>query len=259
MSTNNKIKQWENRLEDLKQETLLRYFDYIDFNNEMDLYDVMIRAIAKGDLIDYYSSPVFNDLNKDEINEIKKSFQENQSLCFYDGDINYWLDSLEGVTLQDFDLSLIKLLDHFDFLMELIKEQKNNAISLLKSFQKSNIFQSNSVIDTLRNTFGDDGALKKCIYEVSREDSLYRGLNGEEKAILFTYPNHILYEKVDDEVYVTDPFSLKKKITEFLGDDDLSKCSDLRDLLDVMGEDYFENTISNMYLDSLESERVSHR
>ena len=258
MNINDKIKQWGYRLEDLKQESLLRYLDYIDLNNEMDLYDVMIRAIAKGDLIDYYSSPVFDSLKEEEISKIKKTFQENHSLCFYDGDINYWLDSLEGVTLQDLDLSVVRLFDHFDFLMGLIKENED-SIPLLKSFQKSHIFQSNSVIDTLRNTFLDDDALKKCIHEVSSSNSLYKGLNDEEKAILFTYPNHILYEKVDDEVYVTDPFSLKKKIIEFLGDDDLSKCSDLRDLIDTIGDSEFENTISNMYLDSLENERGIHR
>lgn len=255
---NDKIKQLGHRLEDLKQETLLRYLDYIDLNNEMDLYDVLLRAVVKGDLIDYYSSPVFKDLSEEEIKRIKTSFQANSSLCFYDGDINYWLDSLEGVTLQDLDLSVIRLMDHFDFLMELIRDHEE-SIPLLKSFQKSNIFDSNSVIDTLRNTFSDDETLKKCIYEVSSENSLYKGLNDEEKAILFTYPNHILYEKVDNEVYVTDPFSLKKKITEYLDDDDLSKCSNLRDLLDTMGDENFENVISNMYLDSLESETVRHR
>lgn len=259
MVSQNKMSEWNKRLENLKQETLVRYLEYINLDNDMDLYDVMLRGIVKGDLIHQFDSYSFNDLTKEEIEELKNQFQKNASLCFYDGDINYWLDSIEGVSLQDLDLTVLKLFSHFDYLMEIIKDGGKNAIQLLNSFQNSNIFHGDSVIDTLRNTFSDDESLKKCILEVSKDESLYKGLSDEEKAILFTYPNHVLYEKVDDDIYVTDPFLLKKKICEYLGDDELSKNPDLVSLVNTLGEEEFENTITNMYLDSMKESHYIHR
>ena len=256
---NNKIIKWYDRLNLLKQETILRYLEYINLDNDMDIYDYMIKGIVKGDLIDVYSSDVLDDLNDEEVLNIKKDFQENANLCFYDGNIDYWLDSIEGVSLQDLDLSVVKVFDNFDYLMKLIKDDKDSIIPLLKSFKKSDIFQGNSVIDTLRNTFYDDEALEICLKEVSKEESFYKDLKDEEKAVLFTYPNHVLYERVDDKVYVTDPFLLKKKIVNYLGDEDLENIPDLVSLVDLIGEEVFYNTISNMYLDSLQEEGLKRR
>ncbi len=252
MVSHDKMKEWYKRLDSMKQETLLRYLRYINLDNEMDLYDVMLRAIVQGDLIDKYPSYVYHELSEEEIKKLNQSFQENASLCFYDGDINYWLDSIEGVSLQDFDLIIIKLFDHFDFLLQVIKDGGDNSIKLLKEFQNSNIFQSNSVIDVLRNTFDDDEALEKCIIEVSKDHSLYKGLSGEEKSILFMYPNHVLYEREKDNIYVTDPFYLKKMIASYFGDNDLLKSSDLVSLVKEIGDDVFENAVSNLYFYSIE-------
>ena len=136
------------RLEHFKQETILHYLEYIDLDYHMDLYDIMLRAVVYGDFIDSFFEDSFKELNDEDKNKLIKLFQENVSLCFARGDINYWLDSIEGITLQDMDLIVLKLFNHFDYLMDLIKDGGDNTIDLLNKIQKSSLFNNSSVIDT---------------------------------------------------------------------------------------------------------------
>lgn len=242
------------RLEHFKQETILHYLEYIDLDYNMDLYDIMLRAVVYGDFIDSFFEDYFKELDDKEKNKLIKLFQENVSLCFARGDINYWSDSIEGITLQDMDLIVLKLFNHFDYLMDLIKDGGDNTIDLLKKIQKSSLFNNSSVIDILRNNFLDGDALKKCLLELSLENSSYNNLSEEQIGVLFTYPNNILYRREDDNIIITDSLDLEKRIAYYLGDQELVKNGDLASLINIIGDELFEDTISNMYLDSLNKE-----
>ena len=79
-----------NRLEKLKQETILRYTDEIDFDQDLSLYDVMINHFVNGDLDDVFDTSVTKGMSDTERKDLFDLTREFVGLCFSNGDVDYW-------------------------------------------------------------------------------------------------------------------------------------------------------------------------
>lgn len=236
------------RLEVLKQATILNYLDEINFDNIMELYDVMIEHLLQGDFDDVFLSKYLIGLDEEEKAEIFQLARRFKPLCFYMGDAAYWTDSIEGVYLSDLDFVSMKLLDNFDFLLGISKEGGDAALKQLMAFQGGHMSVSGSVIDCLRNSFGNDDILKDIILEMSTRGGNYSGLKDFQKEILCTYPDGILFHHVGDEYKIIPPQEIIEKIQiEYFGSpiEDYKDFSSLGALLN--DTESFENVIISIY------------
>ncbi|MBQ6135244.1 MAG: hypothetical protein IJI60_02895 [Bacilli bacterium] len=184
-----------NRLEKLKQATILHNLKDINLDNSSDLYEKIMRNFFSGILDEEFLSTSLENVPEEQKREIFTLARKYQDLCFYQGDFAYWKDSIGGIYLSDLDLVCMKVLDHFDFLLDLVKVGGESVLKQLESFQKGAMSQKGSVIDFLRSTFQNDEMLKNILIEMSKEHGPYYIFNNEQKEILCTYPEGILYKK----------------------------------------------------------------
>lgn len=191
--TNESVKESAKRLEELKKATLFKFLDEIDLDEDISLYDVMIKHFSNGELDDSFYSPVFKSLSDTDKKKLMSLAHEYLPLCFYQGDSEYWLDSIEGVSVNDFDLIALKLLDNFNFLLSVAKDGGRDALEQMKKFQNCEGYSESSVVEYLRNTFAADEILKAILIEMSKKDSLYNVFTDEQKASLCSFPEGTLY------------------------------------------------------------------
>ena len=184
-----------NRLEILKQETILRNLKDINLDNPSDLYEKMIRNFFSGVLDEEFLSTSLEKVAEEQKKEIFALARKYRDLCFYKGDITYWKDSIGGIYLSDLDLVCMKIFDNFDFLLDLANEGGETVLKQLSLFQKGTMSEKGSVIDFLRSTFQNDKMLKSILIDMSKEHGPYYLFNNEQKEILCTYPEGIIYKK----------------------------------------------------------------
>lgn len=183
------------RLENLKQIVLLNYLDSIDFEKSKDFYNILMEKVFHGDFDYCFLSKSFAGADEEEKKEVFHLARKYQSLCFYKGDFQYWADSIGGVYASDLDFVSMRVLDHYDFLLGLVRDFGEDVLKLLKSFENSSMSLEGSVIDYLRNCFENDDLLKEILMELSKEDGDYKDFNLEQKRILCTYPKGVLYRE----------------------------------------------------------------
>lgn len=181
-------------LEQIKQATIINYSEKINFNNDLEFYDTLIEHLLSGDFDSYFSS----DLEEEDKEKVLSNAHKYASLLFYNGDSGYWTDSIDGVYLNDLDFVCMKILDNYNFLIDLAKSGGEEALKQLVPFQESNMARESAVIDYLRNTFKNDDLLENVIIEMAKKDGDYSKFNDLEKAILCTYPNDIVFQ--DDKL-----------------------------------------------------------
>ena len=141
------------RLEGLKQATILNYSDTLDFSSDMDSYDTLLEHTLSGEFDSVFLSDYLDDVGEEQREEIMKLAHEYQNLCFYAGNPDFWVDSIEGVYLSDMGLVVMKILDNFDFLVGLAKVGGKPALKELAAHQGSEFSVNGSVVDYLRNNF----------------------------------------------------------------------------------------------------------
>ena len=165
------------RLDKLLDSTILNYYGIVDADNDMDLYDKMFEHLLNGDFDDSFICPKLDGVDDETKKNTFDLAKKYSSLCFYDGDVSYWADSVEGVGVLDLDTLSSRILDNYNFLLETAYEYGKESLDFISKFKTSNMAAESAIIDYLRNTFGDDDALKKSIYEFTKEDSIYKGLD----------------------------------------------------------------------------------
>ncbi len=236
------------RLERLKQATILNYLDSINLNHPMELYDTMMKHLLKGDFDFDFLSDSLLGIDEEEKQEIFQLVRRYKNLCFYMGDASYWADSIEGVYLTDLDLVCMKLLDNFDFLLGLARDGGEDALKLLSSFLTGDMSVNGSVVDYLRNSFINDTVLKEVIIEMAKEDGMYKGLSDIQKEVLCTFPEGTLYHIKGDKVQMINSDELVKKIqTSYFGSE-IEDFKDLESLSKLLSnEESFENVILDIY------------
>lgn len=215
-----KIDDGIKRLEKLRQATLDKYTEIIDFDQELSLYDVMINHFVKGDFDDVFDSYVLDGMSELDKEKLFTLTREFCGLCFSNGDVDYWLDSLENTPISDCDLIAYSIFNSFEFLMELAKEGGRGVLELLVSLRASEDLRDVALVSYLRNTFVDDRVLSSVLLDMSREDSQYDIFTDEQKGILLNYPEGTLYAYGNDEIRITSPLVLGVQIYNSVNSDD---------------------------------------
>ncbi len=241
MSANERIFESNKRFEDLKNATLLKYLDNIDLDEEsMDLCDKIIYYFCNGELDnEFYSSSLFG-MSDEERKNILKLVHEYIDLCFYDGNSEYWIDSVEGIPLKDAQFICLKILDNINFLVRIALSGGRNSLEFLRIFSDKEYYSDSSVIEYLRNSFRYDDVLENIILEMSKENSSYSVFDEEQKAVLCSSPQGVLFFEEDEEVKYSNPSLLATRINNILdGDEDeLSNFGEFSDVINLLYLDY---------------------
>lgn len=209
-----------NRLEKLKQETILRYTDEIDFDQDLSLYDVMINHFVNGDLDDVFDTSVTKGMSDTERKDLFDLTREFVGLCFSNGDVDYWLDSLENTPIFDYSLIAYSIFNSFGFLLGLAKDGGRDVLELLVSLRASEDLRDTALVNYLKNTFVDDKVLSSVLLDMSKKNSFYNIFTDEQKGILLNYPEGTLYAYGEDDIKITYPLVLGIEIYNNVNDDD---------------------------------------
>lgn len=215
-----KIDDGIKRLEKIRDLTIKECTDIIDFDQEISLYDIMINRFVKGDfdsIFDSYVLDGMSDLDREKLFALTREFI---GLCFVNGDVDYWLDSLENTPISDCDLIVYSIFNSFEYLMELAKDGGRNVLELLVSLRASEDLRDVALVNYLRNTFVDDRVLSSVLLDMSKEDSSYDIFTDEQKGILLNYPEGTLYAYGNDEIRITSPLVLGVQIYNSVNSDE---------------------------------------
>ena len=221
-------------LEKLEQKTILYYLSDINLSkSKKELYDSMFNHLLNGDFDDSFLSKSLEDLDDDSRKAILTLGKNYSFLIFYEGSSSLWLDSIEGVTLQDMDLVCLRLLDNYDFLLKIARVGGEIVLKQLSAFQKSIISKEGSVVEYLRNTFYNDDALIKFLIGISKKEGIYASLNDLEKIKLC--------------------ISLRNRLSSFVGENEICSSTKFEDKLATIiimreyNDDSLENVSSESY------------
>lgn len=249
MSKKKDIRISTKRLEQLKQATIINYLAYIDLDNDLDLYDVMIHLFIDGKLDDAFYSPMFDNMEKRDKYDLLELGREYASLCFFGGNPSYWTDSIEGLSLKDYDLICMRLLDNFNYMLEIARDGGVEALEQLKRFQNTKLFSDNIVIDYLRGIFDDDELLKQAIIDVSKKDGDYQGFSDIQKAIMFVYPDGVLYEGEGEGKKRLPISKLMEKVDEKISSNKSYSPMIFPSFNQSLKDSLFEEIITDIYMD----------
>lgn len=241
MSTNDRIFESNKRYQDLKNAVLLKYLDSVELDDEsMDLCDKIIYYFCKGELDNEFYSSLLNKLDEVERKNTLKLVHEYIGLCFYDGNSEYWIDSVEGIPLKDAQFICLKILDNVNFLVRIALGGGREALEFLKIFSDKEYYSDSSVIEYLRNSFRYDDVLENIILEMSKENSSYNVFDDNQKAILCGSPQGLLFFEDDHEVKYSNPALLATRINNILDgeEDDLYGFSDFSEVINLLYLDY---------------------
>lgn len=241
MSTSERIFESNKRFEDLKNATILKYLDSVELDEEsMDLCDKIIYYFCKGELDNEFYSSLLVNLSDEERKDIMKLVHEYIGLCFYDGNSEYWIDSVEGIPLKDAQFICLKILDNVNFLVRLALSGGKSALEFLKIFSDKEYYSDSSVIEYLRNSFRYDDVLENIILEMSKEDSAYNVFDENQKAILCGSPQGVLFFEDDSEVKYSNPSLLATRINNILDgeEDELYSFADFSEVINLLYLDY---------------------
>ena len=195
------------RLRELKDAAIVLDLETMDVGNDLALYDAVFHCFARGDLDNQFESVVFDSLSEDERLKLLSLVKDYRGLCFYNGKGEYWLDSLEGVPISDYELITYSIFDNFDFLLELAKKGGKRVLEQLSKLQGSGYVNS-SVIEYLRRSSINDEVLENVLIDMSEENSLYNIFTDDQKALLLGNPFGNLYNCVGGEVEIISPIRL---------------------------------------------------
>ena len=241
MTANERIIESNKRFEDLKNVVLLRYLDNIELDEEsMNLCDKIIYYFCKGELDNEFYSSYLNGLSFEEKNKVMKLVHEYIDLCFYDGNSDYWIDSVEGIPLKDAQFICLKILDNVNFLVRLANKGGKNVLDFLRIFSDKESYNESSVVEYLRNSFRYDDVLENILLEMSKENSVYNVFDDKQKAILCSYPQGVLFFEGDGEVKYSNPALLSTRINNILDDneDEINSFGEFADVINLLYLDY---------------------
>lgn len=175
-----------------------------ELTDTFSICDSIISHLSSGDLDDVF----FSQEDEDIVSLVKRY----QHLCFYDGDANNWLDSVEGPYQKDEVSATIRILEDYQFLAGLAKVGGEPVLTQLSSFQECEGYADSSVIDYLRTTFGNDVLLTNLLTHMCKPEALYQIFTDEQKASLLKFPEGTLYYYGEGGVHFTHPLVLSTEI-----------------------------------------------
>ena len=237
----------EKRLNSLLKATIIGYYEDIDSDNELDLYDKMFQKLVIGELDDVFLCPLLE--RKKERKEVFELSRKYLSLCFLQGNYEYWSDSIEGVGVIDTELLCMRILSNYNFLLEVAYQNKEESLQELMLLSKSSMSKKSSVIDYLRNTFLDDELLKKVLFDVSKSDSFYKNLDLRIKEALMSYPEGTLYHTDDGNSVIADEEFLLNQVKEYYHNSIIRDVNNISELVEKIPVQEFVRVIRDIALD----------
>ena len=237
------------RLDILLDATLLQYCENINLVDITSVCDAMLKHLVEGDLDREFLSPKLTSVSSKEKEKAFTLARKYSYLCFYEGNVDYWEDSVDGYNPGILsELIVERILDNYNFLVELAYEKGESAVAELINFKDTD-FSISSIVDTARNVFDNDQILKSVLANVA---DTYSDLNSKDKAILYNYPEGVLYTEYD--VNDTKDFilipreELQRKVSEYTLDNNITA---LNEVIDYYGDSIFQNIIRDIHLESL--------
>lgn len=215
-----------------------------ELTDTFSICDSILIHLSRGDLDDAF----FAQEDENVISLVKKY----QHLCFYDGDVDNWLDSVEGPYRKDEVAATVRILDNYRFLTELAKEGGEPILAQISSFQDCEGYADSSVVDYLRSTFGNDMLLKSLLTHMCKPEALYQIFTDEQKASLLKAPEGTLYYYGEGGIRFTHPLVLSTEIYRRIeGQEVVSLESDSMDDIAMELTQYFhrEGEFSSVAMD----------
>ena len=204
----------------LKDITVLRYLDEIDFENENSVYEVLLRHLFSGDLDEDYSNNYLDNFDTDEKYEILKNCEKYSHLCLIYNDYSKFDESVNS-HVNDKDFILLKLLENFDFITRLYLVNED-ILEELSKYENNLKVNSYSVIETLREDFSNDDILIDCLNRMVVENKFYDMFSCERRSILYDYPIGLLYIKEEDKFKSKSILDVATYIYNYVAKDDIT-------------------------------------
>lgn len=242
-------------IDNLKQFVLNKYLEELNLDEEIDLYDTLVKHFFSSDLDSIYDNSIFDNIDRNSKKNILDEIHNYQDLCFYDGKCECWMESCDAISVVDYDLIVYQLLDNFDFLLRLYLVGGKKSLNLLRDFNDSKYRDKNlSCVEDIRRNFVTDEVLFKVFDTMSNENTLFDVFTKNEKNTLLEYPEGILYFFGDDSIKITNPlflsleiyYRMNGKTYDINGRDDFLKVSSSLTGF-FLNEDNFDNTIMDMF------------
>ena len=260
MTVEDKKKNAVNRLLNLQAAVIKKFNDSIKYDEDKDrgiiLSDAIFEHLVTGELNEDYQTEALNGLKAEEKNNLLNLVNQYKDIMFYEGDASCWRKSSEK-HIEDYTMIATDVLDNYDFVIELAKVGGVNALNLLRDMKDCDGYSEYSVVERLRNTFGNDELLQKVLLEMSKDNNLYNIFTTEEKAELLDYPLGTLYFYKDEKTAViSNPIQLAIE----LYNRDISNRIELTDdnaqeivesLTEYLRDNdfYFSNTVDDLFFE----------
>lgn len=227
-------------MEKLKQKVIVDHLSEIDLDNEIDLYDRIMTEFADGSLDEVFESPVCIGLEKEKKQKLLAEGRKYLGLCFSRGDISRWVESIEGITLGDYELICMKIFENYNFVLKQLKNDRANALDRLAKFKNYGFGAESSIIECLRYSFYDEDALDAVLSEMSDKDGKYARFSDEHMSILCSYPEGLLYSFDEN----------KKPVMHSISDIQVLINSKMEELnIDDADDNYFKKVAAILYME----------
>lgn len=255
MLENDEITRKIHNIDNLKQYVLNNYFEDLRLEEEIGLYDDLIKHFFSSDLDDIYDNSLFDNMDKSSRKNVLEEAHKYQDLCFYDGNVNYWVDSCDSIPVEDYDLITYQLMDNFEFLIKLYLTGGKKSLDLLRDYNESIYRDKNlSCVEDIRRNFVTDEVLFNVFDNMSNDNTMYDVFTKNEKNTLLEYPEGTLYFYGDESIKITNPlflsleiyYRMNGKTYDISGRDDFLKVSSSFTGF-FLNEDNFDNTIMDMF------------
>lgn len=209
--------------EKLKQETILRYSDEIEYDADLTFYDVMMSHFVLGDLDDVFVYNVVEGMSDDEKEDLFSLTREYNNLCFHRGKPQCWLDSVENALAADYDLIAYLVIDNYNYLLSVAKAGGRPVLELLKDINQVDSFSDSCIVDFFRNSFIDDKVLTTILSDMSKDNSSYNIFTKEQKVALLSNPEGTLYSYLNPhELKIISPLLLGAQLYNEYTDNNIS-------------------------------------
>ena len=243
-------------LEILKSTVINNYLSDLDLDNELDIYDKVVRHFFSGDLDNYYDNKLFDNVSYDSKVDILNTVRKYSYLCFYNKNIDNWLDSADSIPIEDYNLITYQLIDNFDFLIRLYLYGGEDSLKLLDDYSNSNFPDANlSAVEDVKRNFVTDEILFSTVKELSSSNSYYDIFTKNEKNALIRYAEGTIYFYDQDKIIINNPLALSLELYYRLNGEtyDVSNKNDVSIIANLTGffknEDNFYNNVLDMFYD----------
>ena len=251
---------------ELKDLTVLRYLDEINFDDADSIYVVILRHLFNGDFNKEYTNKYLEEFNIDEKIKILNNCSKYSHLVLLNNDYSKYDESIDSYN-RDRDYLLLKVLDDYDFLIRLYLIN-SDILDELTLYGESFGLNRHSVIEELRNDFLDDEILVECLNRMVSENKYYNLFDESRRSVLYDYPYGLLFAKYNnrfisrsvldvatgiynyvakdniDSSEVSDNPLLVNQISKFLN----GNLFDFKDIIIKLNDEFYKKLINIWYL-----------